>query len=269
MTATHPFLISIPHGGETIPPEVADRVIITRKDIFFDGDPHTRRIYDFKDDVAACIEMQTARTIVDLNRAPYTALIDDSNGVIKRITSSGNPVYQEGKYPDNTLIRLLMRRYYYPYHTTVSNLLDAKTIELAFDCHSMLPYPPPVYKTPARPRPLVCLSNGGDRLGRPLTPGDQVTCPPEWIQGLTASFSEAFPDEGEIAINNPFSGGFITKAHFQQKKIPWIQVEINRNLYECDDYFDPDELQVDSKRIRELKKKIFSAMASFWQQLTE
>jgi N-formylglutamate deformylase len=268
MAGQYPFLISIPHGGETIPPEVADRVIITRRDIFFDGDPHTRQIYDFRDDVAAFIEMQTARTIIDLNRAPYTALLPGSDGVIKRITSSGTPVYREGRSPDNTLIRELLRRYYYPYHTSVSDLLDARQVQLAFDCHSMLPYPPPVYKNPGRPRPLVCLSNAGNRQGMPV-PNEPVTCPPEWIQGLAVAFQEAFPDEGEVAINDPFSGGFITRAHSRQKRIPWIQVEINRNLYECDDYFDPDELAVDGRRIRELRKKIFSAMESFWQQLVE
>ena len=66
---TYPLLISIPHGGDTIPPEVREMVGITRRDIFYDGDALTREIYDFGKSVDAVIETPIARAIVDVNRA--------------------------------------------------------------------------------------------------------------------------------------------------------------------------------------------------------
>ena len=35
-----PVLLSIPHGGEGIPPEVKDRIIVSKEDIFEDIDPN-------------------------------------------------------------------------------------------------------------------------------------------------------------------------------------------------------------------------------------
>jgi len=70
MGTAYPFLISIPHGGDVVPPEVKERVSITDRDVFYDGDTLTREIYNLRNSVAAFIEMPIARAIVDVNRAP-------------------------------------------------------------------------------------------------------------------------------------------------------------------------------------------------------
>ena len=41
MDTVYPLLISIPHGGDVVPPEVKDMVSITDRDVFYDGDTLT------------------------------------------------------------------------------------------------------------------------------------------------------------------------------------------------------------------------------------
>jgi formiminoglutamase len=54
------------------------------------------------------------------------------------------------------------------------------------------------------------------------------------MSGLADAFREEFCFDHEVAINNPFTGGFITNAHYWHKGIPWVQLEVNRSLYEFD-----------------------------------
>ncbi len=71
MSGPNPFLISIPHGGTSVPPEVRDLVNLSRKEIVFNSDPHTRRIYGFDDAVEALVDFDVSRIFVDTNRPPY------------------------------------------------------------------------------------------------------------------------------------------------------------------------------------------------------
>ena len=120
---------------------------------------------------------------------------------------------------------------------------------------------------PGQPRPLICLCNRGDNQGMPT--GRPITCPPEWIQALAESFRRVFANEGEITINNPFLGGYISQVHYGRRGIPWIQIEINRKLYLAEPYFDAQNLRVNDERVQELRKKIFRAIVQFWAEKSD
>ncbi|MEA3282400.1 MAG: N-formylglutamate amidohydrolase [Euryarchaeota archaeon] len=263
MGIVYPLLVSIPHGGDTIPPEVADIVSITERDIFFDGDALTREIYGFGKRVDAMTETPIARAIVDVNRASDDRAPENPDGVVKTVTTDGTLVYREGMFPDDALIDELLQRYYFPYHEQLGNLLSNRSIRLALDCHSMLKRSPAASDRPGETRPLICLSNRGDREGMPVGGCGPVTCPPEWIRALAESLGQAFAGEGEVAINDPFAGGYISQYHYERSGIPWIQIEINRKLYLNEMYFDPERLRVDQRIIRELRERIFDAVLRF------
>ena len=267
MSSLFPLLISIPHGGNVVPPEVKDRVSLTDRDIFYDGDTLTREIYNLRNIVAAFIEMPIARAIVDVNRASDDFPPKNHDGVVKTVTVNGTPVYKRGKFPDEALIEELLQRYYYPYHKKLDDLLGHQNIKLALDCHSMLPYSPPISNNPGQPRPLICLSNRGDNRGMPA--GRPVTCPPEWIQALAESFRRVFTNEGEITINNPFLGGYISQVHYGRRGIPWIQIEINRTLYINDAYLNPAKISVKEEIIHALREKIANAIIQFWTGISD
>jgi len=264
MRTRYPILISVPHGGDIIPPEVRDRVNLTARDVFYDGDIVTRKIYDFRNEVAAFIETTIARAIVDVNRAPDDRPPQNPDGVIKTRTAQGTRVYKDGAFPDDSRIDTLLQEYYHSYHGKLEALLEHHDIKLALDCHSMLPFAPPTSDHPGRPRPLICLSNRGDERGMPTKEHGPVTCPPEWVRALAETFRREFADEeGEVALNNPFLGGFISQAHFRSKGIPWIQIEINRKLYLAEPYFDAETLQVKEERVQELRMKTLRAIETF------
>lgn len=263
-----PFLISIPHGGDQIPPEVADRINITHHDIFYDGDALANDLYDFKDRVAALVSMPIARAILDVNRASNDMPPDNPDGVIKTVTLQGKPVYKEGTFPKNDVVHALLQNHYFPYHEKITALLKQHQIRLAFDCHTMLEYAPLINNNPGQARPLFCLSNGGDEKGEPTKKGSPVTCPPDWMQTLAESFKYVFATEGDVTINNPFTGGYISRYHYRMSGVPWVQIELNRKLYLSHPYFDAEHLDVDRERIAELRDKIFSAIERFWKTIS-
>jgi len=268
MRARLPILISVPHGGTTIPPEVADRIRLTAREVLGDSDTFTRELYDFRQNVAAFIAYPIARAVVDVNRSPEDQPPKNPDGVIKTRTVQGLQVYQAGGYPDEGLISTLLQTYYYPFHERLAELLDAHGVQLALDCHSMLPLAPPTKEHAGRPRPLICLSNRGDTRGMPKAGQGPTTCPPEWLQALADSFRHAFAaEDGQITLNEPFAGGYISQHHHRRTGIPWIQIELNRKLYLAEPYFDPESLRVAEARIQELRARILRAILACWERI--
>lgn len=253
----YPFLISIPHGGTKIPGELSGRIALSSGEVAYYSDPHTRRLFDFGNRVAACVTADVSRTAIDVNRSPLHLPPAYPDGVLKTVTVGGTPVYRPGSFPDEPLIHLLLLRYYFPFHIRIKNALEEGTIRIGFDCHSMLPENPPGKKNPGTARPLICLSNGGDRDGMPRPGKMPVTCPPEWMAALAARFSAEF-GEGSVRLNDPFTGGFISRFHYRRHRIPWVQCEVNRCLYEAEDG------SADSERIEAVREAVFWALAGFW-----
>ncbi len=263
----YPFLISIPHGGDRVPPEVQERVVLSPQELSYNSDPRTREIYDFRERVAGVIDTPIARSIIDLNRAPYDLPPRNPDGVLKVVTATGTPVYREGRFPELHLINRLLGRYYYPYHRRISDLLESGRIGVAFDCHSMLPFAPLMWPDSGKSRPIICLGNSGDSKGEASNRRSPPTCPPAWIRELAGTFHEVFGDFGEVAINEPYPGGFIIRSHFRQKRIPWIQVEISRALYE---EFSGETMAApvsDPPAFDALRTRIFWAMSTFWENV--
>jgi formiminoglutamase len=263
-----PFLISIPHGGTEIPPEVTDRIALTPPEIAYYSDPVTQALYNFGSETGAAIDTSISRMVVDLNRPPIPLPPHDPDGIVKVRTIDGRPVYRADRFPDMTLIHHLMMKWYFPYHQQIDELIDRTGIKIAFDCHTMLPFGSAEQKDAGKKRPLICLGNNGDARGLAVN-GGITTCPESWIQALAFEFRREFLTElpeGAVAINNPFSGGFIINAHYWRKGIPWIQVEINRSLYEQGHDPDPsrDPVYADTD---ELRDRIWQVLTGFWDRL--
>jgi N-formylglutamate deformylase len=266
MRSPYPFLISVPHCGFRVPDSIRDRLALPDPILAYESDPETGRIYQFRERVAAFIDSDVSRVIVDLNRRPYDLPPRHPDGVVKSITVSGNPVFLTGRFPPMPLIHRLLMDYYFPYHEQIDRLLDSGGVSLGIDCHSMLPFAPPGQKDAGKKRPLICLGNNGDRNGKPRKNG-LATCPDEWIKKLAVEFRLEFAGDGDVAINTPFSGGFITNAHFWHRGIPWIQLEVNRSLYEGEEAGNSDRSA--SERTGELRERIWGVLAGFWDAIEQ
>lgn len=201
-----PFLLSVPHAGLTVPPEVSNTCLLSEDAIVKDSDEGAAEIYlPMKEQVEALVTTDIARAIVDMNRAE-----DDrrKDGVVKTHTCWHVPIYREPLSDD--LIEQLLERYHRPYHQSLKLL--AENVIAGIDCHTMAAFGPPVGPDPGKRRPSVCLSNGDG------------TCPQAWLISL-AEIMEKMLDVS-VAINNPFKGGYIIRHH--AGKVPWFQIELSR-----------------------------------------
>lgn len=268
MSGTWPFLVTVPHGGTLIPPEVEGRIALGSADVAYYADAATTGIYDLKDRVCGLIAADISRLIVDLNRSPFRLPPRYPDGVVKSRTVDGNPVWYEELFPDRDLVDSLLARYYYPYHWQVRTALLKGDAVLGLDCHSMLPAEPPTRSDPGRERPLVCLSNHGGPRGEPLA-GRRPTCPAARVQELASIFGTHLDDPGAVRLNDPFAGGFISVFHHRREGLPWIQVELSRALFEEGDYTGPDSVRVDPAGVREVAAMVEAVFEEFAGRMEE
>jgi formiminoglutamase len=250
-----PVLLSIPHGGKMIPPILRERVCITDIDLHDDSDAFTQEIYNLNDKVMAVVQCEVARAFVDMNRAPDDRPPANPDGVVKSMTCLRQPIYCDGWYPDEATTPELLQLYHEPYHQQIRTALQLAGLELALDCHSMLPYGPNIGPDSGQRRPLVCLGNVHGQ-----------TCSMENLKKMARCFQVAFdlPEE-EILLNVPFSGGYITRTYgISTQPVPWIQIELNRALYLEPPLFDRATLTIDHGRLAELNIRFEQVLRLFF-----
>jgi len=209
---TLPLLLSVPHAGLRVPPEVAGRCRLRPEEVAEDGDVGARGIYGLSDAVDGFVTTEIARAIVDLNRAA-----DDrrKDGVVKTHTCWDVPVYDRPL--EAPLVERLLASHYWPYHRRLTALAGPR-FRLAVDCHTMAAVGPPVGPDPGVERPRVCLGHADG------------TCPRRWVEDLRDAFERVFG--GRVTINAPFAGGYITRRHAEE--MPWLQLELSRAPFATD-----------------------------------
>ena len=253
-----PILLSIPHGGIRKPVELEGHLSITNRDLFDDSDPFVIDLYDLGDKVTRVIKTDIARAFVDLNRSPQDMPPDNPDGLIKSKTCYDKPIYTNGKEPDDSLKKMLIELYYSPYHQAIQKSLEELDLKLCLDCHSMAataPYFSPD-KTQSK-RPMFCISNN-----------DGQTSSDETLETLADCISKSYSiNRKEISLNDPFHGGYITRT-YGNNPLPWIQVEMNRDLYLSESWFDNEMLSMKTERLQELNKMFENTVVSLMNKLS-
>jgi N-formylglutamate deformylase len=250
-----PVLISIPHGGNEVPPELGQRLAIGSKEIFEDSDAYTREIYDLGEKAMYVVKTTIARAFVDPSRSESDRPPEDPDGIIKSHTCFGKIIYKPGLEPKKSEIESLLKKYYYAYHHQLQRIINTnrRDIQICLDCHSMAETGPVISPDSGSKRPLFC---PGNRFGEAASDA--------MIRKLRSSFINAFElDETDVAMNQPFAGGFITRT-YGNRPLPWVQVEMNRKFYLRDPYFDSAALTVSSKITEDLNSKFYVALKDFF-----
>lgn len=251
-----PVLISIPHGGTVVPKEVREIFLLEEQEVLRDGDTWTREVFDFGEKVMALIDTETPRVVVDLNRGKTDLPPENFDGVVKTKSVFLNPVWKSPKGLDEKQRKILLAKYYDPYYAKISKALNNPEIKLGLDCHSMLPEDP--FDQTAKKRPLFCISNRGGKEGEFIN--EKLSGPQE----LLLQFKELLEAEfgkGSVRLNDPFKGGYLTKHFGMQKNIPWIQLEVNRNLYlPAKGAITPVPKDEHCQRVKELNHKIYQGI---------
>ena len=217
-----PILVSMPHSGTYVPPEIDNRFRKNPRPILTNMDWHLEKLLDFLPDMGVTVLQAThSRYVVDLNREVKEPLFGPiASSVIFATTTHGSPLYETE--PTNDEIKARLTAYYYPYHEKLQTLLDGMKQEFGhvvlLDLHSYF----------WGPETDVCL---GNRHGS--------TC----SESVITLMEQAFGSQGyRVSKNEKWIGGYITRHYNNLPQLESLQIELRFTAYLAGDYFGEEEI---------------------------
>ncbi len=244
-------IISIPHGGETIPELFRPYLVNNTRDLQQDIDYRTYdllAISELQKNGIAVIVSHISRACIDLNRPRDKAALHwKENTFGKQIVTSA---------PSSDVTEEMLTHFYDPYYEKLTELIHlAKQQEVCsiIDFHSMpskatefhLKYNPHQEMS----RPDICLS---DLKG--------LSCKSSFIEDLKANLQAR---NLNVTINNPYFGGYLTQYINEICAFDNIQVEINRNKYMDEELFSLKEPEA-----QDLKKILTQEITALFKKNT-
>lgn len=141
---TGPLLISVPHVGTRIPPDLSGNYLPRALQVE-DTDWHLEQLYAFATRLGAgLIVPRHSRFVIDLNRSPDNApMYPGANNTELCPTRffTGEPIYRDGQAPDAAEIARRRAVYWQPYHDALAAELDRIHARhghaILFDGHSI------------------------------------------------------------------------------------------------------------------------------------
>lgn len=219
-----PLLISIPHAGTHIPPDVAARMTDEGTSVP-DTDWHVDRLYDFTRTAGVSVIAAThSRYVVDLNRPPDGKPLypGASNTELCPTSSFGDkPLYVPGNEPDAGEVDARREVYWRPYHDRIEKTLNQLKAQhgfaLLYDAHSICSEVPRFFD--GRLPDL----NLGTVEGR--------SCAPSLRDALSQVAQNAAPTY-TMADDGRFKGGYITRRYGNPNQaIHAFQLELSWRTY--------------------------------------
>lgn len=214
MSATHvdwlertrgdePLVVSIPHTGTDIPPDIADQFVspwLSRKDT----DWHVEQLYDFAASLGVTVlRTRLSRTVIDVNRDPSGVSLYPGQATTElcpTTTFDGEPLYRPGDEPTATEVAYRHAHFFYPYHQLltdeIARLLATHRQVVVYDCHSIRSVIPRLFDGE------LPQFNIGTHSGQSCDPG--LTAMVEGVIGATTL---------SRVTNGRFKGGYITRHH--------------------------------------------------------
>ncbi|MCW6510143.1 N-formylglutamate deformylase [Lichenifustis flavocetrariae] len=212
-----PLLVSIPHTGTDIPPQLEGRLVspwLARKD----ADWWIERLYDFAADLdATIVRTAISRTVVDVNRDPSGISLYPGQATTELCPTTsfdGEPLYRPGA--ELRLEETGERRasYFDPYHAALAaelhRLRGLHDRVVLYDCHSI--------------RSVIPRLFDGELPVFNIGTNSSASCAPE----LAAAVERLCGSSGmSHVINGRFKGGFITRHHAAPERgIHAVQMEL-------------------------------------------
>ena len=217
---TTPLLVSVPHAGTHLPPDIAAQLTPIGRQIL-DTDWHVDALYDFAAAEGASLLIAThSRTVVDLNRNPEGGRLypgQHETTVCPTETFAGAPLYVAPPAPEEIARRIPL--YWTPYHQA----LEAELARIharhgaahLLDAHSICGEIPRLF--PGQLPDLNYGTNNGASASPALT-----------ARALAATAPHPFT----TILNGRFLGGHITRHYGRPAHtIHAIQLELAQRTY--------------------------------------
>jgi len=246
-----PIVISVPHCGLEIPDELKEDYVDSQLKSLDDADWFVHDLYDFASEMGITIIYAKYHLwLIDLNRDVKSVPLYNDGRLITGLCSTtdffGNPIYKNGKVPNQKEVDRRLTTYFWPYYAKIESLLDERKAEfgevLLWDAHSIRERVPTIQKDPF---PDMILGND-----------NQSTASNNLID---AAFNQLCEGEYQINHNMPFKGGHITRYFGKPvNNINALQLEMNKVLY-----MDDSEKRFDIERankVRAMLKPVFEKL---------
>ncbi len=199
-----PLLVSVPHVGTAIPPDIAAQ-LVPRALLTEDADWHLDRLYGFVVEMgASLIVPRFARYVIDLNRPPEnTPMYPGVNNTELCPTRffTGEPLYTDGRGPDDAEVQRRIAGYWRPYHEAIAaelaRIRAAHGHALLFDGHSIQAELPWLFE--------------GRLPDLNLGTADGKSCAPA-LRARFAQVLQAHTEHSHV-IDGRFKGGYITRHY--------------------------------------------------------
>ncbi len=217
-----PLLISIPHMGLHVPPDIRHRMTAEANPLP-DTDWHVDKLYWFAESLGITMLMAThSRYVIDLNRPEddqhlYPGQV--KTGLIPLETFEGAAIYKDGDVPDDIEKLNRVASYWHPYHDALEQeLARIKKLHgyaILYDAHSIKTSVPRLFD--------------GKLWDLNLGTAHNKTCDPAMAE---AAFAAAASGAYSSVLNGRFVGGHITRSYGKpDENIHSIQMELTWGNY--------------------------------------
>lgn len=221
---TRPLLISMPHVGTHVPPDLAVRFTDEARRVP-DTDWHLERLYDFADALGASVLVAThSRYVIDLNRPPDGASLypgHNVTGLCPVDLFDDQPLYRDAAdVPSEAEIAERRQAIWQPYHAQLAQELArmkaAHGMAALWDAHSIRSVLPRFFE--------------GTLPELNLGTADGTSCSPVLGQQLLAIGQQAAPYKA--VLNGRFKGGHITRLYGNPANgVHAVQLEMTQCSY--------------------------------------
>lgn len=218
-----PVLISIPHVGTMVPPDIADTMTEAGLAVP-DTDWHLDRLYHFAPALGiGFLKATCSRYVIDLNRDPSGSPLypgADNTELCPLTTFDNQPIYKNGMAPDAAEVERRIGAYWRPYHEQLRDELQALKnrfgVAVLFEAHSIRSRVPRFFDG-ALPAFNLGSADGTSASSSLVT---------RLMNVLTAT------DRYKTVLNDRFKGGYITRHYGQpDENIHAVQLELTEAVY--------------------------------------
>ncbi len=251
-----PILVSMPHNGTQIPPEIASKMTSSALKVV-DTDWHLDKLYQFaKEQGCYIISPIFNRYVIDLNRSNENVNLypgQDTTELCPTSQFNKQPIYMDGKKPSQNDINDRVENYWQPYHqqlqTVLMQIKQRFGVAFLFEAHSIKSVVPRFFNG------QLADFNFGNNDGK--------SCSNKFVQELenwnTKNYSKV--------INGRFKGGFITREYADlNNNIHSLQLELSQATYMNEDTLEYDndkaeKVQVQLSGLFQLFKEVISKLS--------
>ncbi|MFZ6751340.1 N-formylglutamate deformylase [Undibacterium sp. Ren11W] len=219
-----PLLISMPHVGTVIAPEVSAQLLPVAQEKA-DTDWHLPLLYNMAQELgASIIHADYSRYVIDLNRSSDDSNLypgQDTTGLCPLDTFAKQPLYPAGQTPDAAEVQRRITQYWQPYHQQLHSELERLRalhgVAVLWDAHSIASHVPRFFQ--------------GQLPDLNFGTADQKSCHPDMQKALAVTLTDSGTPYSHV-FNGRFKGGYITRNYGQpERNIHAVQLEMSQCIY--------------------------------------